>query len=610
MVGTDDLPPFDLPAAAPGVGDDAFDEAGALAAMALALLAVAPHAVGGALVRAAGGEESERWTKALRGILPPDSPVRRLPAAITDDRLLGGLDLAATLSTGRPVAERGLLAEADGGVVIVPGAERATRGLVSRLACALDRGEIPLLRDGVADVFAARAGVIALDERMEDDEAVSPALIDRLAFVVGVPARWDARDHWLPSPDEVADARARYPAVMLPDDALEAIVGTAAALGVDSLRAPQLALRAARASAALGGRDVATVDDLQLAAKLVLAPRATRIPAPPQEEEPPPEDQPPPPPPDGDDTPRDEPPPDDPQDKPIEDLLVEAAAAAIPKDLLELLAAGKTRGGEQGRVGGEQKGAIRGRQIGSRHGIPRGGKRLHVLDTLRGAAPWQKVRRRTRGVPEPGPGERPDRVEVRREDFKVRRFVEKTGTTVVMAVDASGSSALARFNEAKGAVERLLAESYARRDKVALVAFRGTKAELLLPPTRALARARRVLTGLPGGGGTPLASAIDLVTRVATQAMRDGSAVLAVFLTDARANIARDGQPGRPRAEADALESSRALAAARVPALFIDTSPRGERVAKAVAEAMRARYLLLPNADAATVTTAVKTMVT
>ncbi len=100
-------------------------------------------------------------------------------------------------------------------------------------------------------------------------------------------------------------------------------------------------------------------------------------------------------------------------------------------------------------------------------------------------------------------------VEIRREDFRLTRFTRRTPTTVIFAVDASGSSALHRLAETKGAVELLLAECYVRRDRVAPIAFRRQRAELLLPPTRSLARARRNLAGLPGGDATPLAAGIE-----------------------------------------------------------------------------------------------------
>ena len=190
------------------------------------------------------------------------------------------------------------------------------------------------------------------------------------------------------------------------------------------------------------------------------------------------------------------------------------------------------------------------------------------------------------------------RVSIRREDFRIRRFIEKTGTTVLFVVDASGSSALHRLAEAKGAVELLLAESYARRDRVSLLAFRGSGTELLLPPTRALARAKKVLAALPGGGGTPLAHALDAALEQAMGTKRAGSAPLVVMLTDGRANIARDGTPGRQGAERDALLAGARFAQQQIPALFVDTSTRGEPVARRIADAMRARYVLLPAANA------------
>ena len=118
------------------------------------------------------------------------------------------------------------------------------------------------------------------------------------------------------------------------------------------------------------------------------------------------------------------------------------------------------------------------------------------------AVPWQALRRR----------ESPERdgLIVRKSDLKIRRFEEKASSVTLFCVDASGSAAVARLAEAKGAVERLLAQAYVARSEVALIAFRGSGAELLLPPTRSLTRARRALAELPGGGGTPLAAGASL----------------------------------------------------------------------------------------------------
>ena len=114
----------------------------------------------------------------------PSAPMRRVPLQIGVGRLLGGLDLAATLNAGRPGAERGLLAEVDGGVALVAMAERIETGVAAKIAAALDHGEIRIERDGFSTLLPTRFGVVALDESAHDDESVPATLVERLAFLV------------------------------------------------------------------------------------------------------------------------------------------------------------------------------------------------------------------------------------------------------------------------------------------------------------------------------------------------------------------------------------------------------------------------------------------
>ena len=193
------------------------------------------------------------------------------------------------------------------------------------------------------------------------------------------------------------------------------------------------------------------------------------------------------------------------------------------------------------------------------------------------------------------------------DDIRIRRFHEKRGTVAVFVVDASGSQAARRLGEVKGAVERLLADCYVRRDSVALVAFRGKGAEIVLPPTRSLARARRTLAGLPGGGGTPLASGLALGLELAERIQRKGETPLIVLLTDGRANIARDGLAERERAGAEAITAAKAVRVAGVKALAIDSaapSRRGD--VRELAQAMGALYVPLPFADSSAINRAVR----
>ena len=555
---------------------------------AVALVAIDPAALGGLWVRGPAGPARDRLAALLRAFLPPEAPMVRLGPGVGDDRLLGGLDLAATLAAGRPVHERGLLAAADGGALVAPSAERMPPGLAGRLAAALDRGVV---------------AVVALDEGRDDDPPPPAVLTERLGLSAGVDrvGLGDLAEAG-PEPDAVAAARRALPAVAIEDAAIEALAEAALALGVGGLRPLMFACGAARASAALAGRTAVAEADLALAARLALGPRAVCAPAPADgaEAPPPPEASDPGEGGSGPDEDADDCAPGDPQD--LRDRVLAAAAAALPAGLLDAAAASGPRSAirGQGRSGATQASKRRGRPIGARAGRPSGGARLDLLATLVAAAPWQAVRRaeHERDAAS-GHAARRSAVIVRRDDFRVRRLKESRRSLAVFVVDASGSAALHRLAEAKGAVELLLAQSYVRRDEVALIAFRGAAAEIVLPPTRSLARARRALGGLPGGGGTPLASAIDQAAVMAEAARRRGDAPTLVFLTDGQANVARDGQGGRARGQEDAMAAARAVKALGLPAVVIDVSPRPTAHAERLSEAMAARYAPLPAADSA-----------
>lgn len=560
------------------------------AELAAALLAIDPLGLGGAVVRAPRADIAESWLAMVRSLLVEGTPIARLPISIPDDRLLGGLDLAMTLATGRPVVERGLLARTDGGVLILPCAERASDALIARLTSVLDTQRTTPRGPFAGEQTPARVAIIALDEGDGVDERPAAALTDRLAFHLTLSPEVSP-DGALFTPTDLRAARASFLQVTISAARITTLVTVALAFGIDSLRAVSFAVRVARGAAALDGRRTVSDDDCQVAAALVLGPRATRLPAPSEASA---EPEPPPPPSDPVDaeSERDEMP--SPEElQALEELMIQAMQATLPIGLtIEAPSQGPRQGGSAGRSGDDRAGGLRGRQVGTRRGDPRGGGRLDLLETLRAAAPWQRLRPPIAGQ------EGRVLVRVRPDDFRIRRLIEPAGTTAIFVVDASGSAALHRMAEAKGAVELLLAEAYSRRDEVGLIAFRGNAAEVLLPPTRAIAAAKRALTALPGGGGTPLASAIDRARELAVQARRTGNDTVVVFLTDARANIARDGSPGRPQAEADALASASALRVLGGTTVLIDTSPRPSEMAQRMAEAMGARYVALPRTDA------------
>lgn len=523
------------------------------ATLALQLLGIDPG-LGGICIRARSGPVRDRLTAMI------DPGARRLHPAISDEALFGGLDLSATLASGHLVQEKGLLATP--GALVLAMAERATTGLAARLAVALDKNNDHCL--------------IALDEGAEADEALNPKLAERLAFSVDLSdcSLSDAQDMppFNAKPITVKD-------VKLPTDTIAQITRVAEDLGIDSMRAPLFAIRAARAHAALEGRDRVMAEDLEIACALTLAHRATRVPEPQAQDE----DQPP-------------PSPDQTNDSNTEDgldlpdeLLLEAVRALLPDNLLDQLAAQKARAGRGNGTGAARKGNRRGRPLPSRAGRISDGARIDIIGTLRAAAPWQTIRRIASGR---------DGLQIRPADIRIKRFEEKSDRLLIFTVDASGSSALSRLAEAKGAVELLLAQAYARRDHVALVAFRGTEAELLLPPTRSLVQTKRRLAGLPGGGGTPLAAGMMTAFDQATQATRRGLTPTIAILTDGRANIALDGRADRKQAATDAQQIARILRAHGTDVIVIDTGNRPEPALRNLAQTLDATYLPLPRANA------------
>ncbi|MCS6987826.1 MAG: VWA domain-containing protein [Sphingomonadaceae bacterium] len=530
------------------------------AAWAARLFARDPHGLQAVVLRARAGPLRDRWLALLRATLPPGAPFRRLPPGSDTDRLTGGLDLEATLAAGRPVPAAGLLAEADGGILVVPMAERLAATHAALLAAVLDAGAIHLERHGLSCRRPARLGLVLL---AEGDEPVPAILAERAAlwldlegFRANAPLEPDALD-------------ALGPDVSLAE-AAAALTEAAAACGIASLRPALMALRLARLAARGGGL---RRGHLERVARLVLAPRAQRRPEPAQESPPPR------PPADGADK----------EGRPLPDLLVEAVATALPPGLLSAFAAkaqGRSAGGDPAR--GRARAGLRGRPAGSRPGLPGNGRRLALSDTLQAAAPWQRLR---------APPRPPLRFRLHRDDLRIQRVEPPAATTAVLVVDASGSAAAERLAEAKGAAEWLLAESYVRRTEVAVVAFRGQEAQLLLPPTRSLTRARRAIAGLPGGGGTPLAAGLELARRLAAAERRRGRTPLVVALTDGRANVALDGRTGREPARADAWRVAALLRAEGVATTVIDISARPRPEAAELAAALGARHLALPRAE-------------
>ena len=560
----------------------------------LQLLQIDPSGFGGIWLRAPFGPVRERW---LRHLLASGLNTVKVPGSVDMERLLGGIDLSLTLQTGSLHMQSGLLQLADQGVVCISMAERFPDALMAPMTQAMDTQSLPPLRmsDGSESSLQERLGL------WFDLQALAPSDVPELEL--SQLYQGNASDQALDiriSAEKLLQARQLLPHIQWSDDQALAVCATALGLGIDSLRAPTLALRVACCHAALNMRSRVSDEDLEFAARRVLAPRATRWPAPAEQqpapdtsqeaEQEPPDQQAQQDPPPADQSSQDEPPTDSPSAEDLQEMMIASALASLPPNILDSLLTkpGSSQGNSSGRSGQFRSGMQRGRPLPPRPGRPAGHARLHVLATLRAAAPKQKLRS--------GAGQ--GRVAIRSEDFHVHRFQQNSASCMILALDASGSAALQRLAEAKGAVELLLQQSYARRDSVCIVAFRGAKAQLLLPMTRSLVRAKRAMTGLPGGGGTPLALALKMACEQSIQLQRQGVTPILVVLSDGRANVTLQGLGGRVQAQADAMLWVQQWRQTGHRSLWIDTSIQPDPQVQNLADAMGASYMPMPQVQA------------
>jgi magnesium chelatase subunit D len=570
--------------------------------LALLLLAVEPRLRGVALAGPAGGGKSALM-RGMRELLP-EVPHAVLPMGVDDEALAGGLDLEATLQQGRRVIRPGLLARADGGALAVDGLNLLGEAAANLLLGALEDGELRVERDGLSLRTPTRFVLLGAYDPAEGPPRAH--LLDRIGLVVQMPSVGQAaaraeivRRHAAPDTaswnDEmdmlrglVAEARRLLPEVVIGAEQERELAAAAMAFGVQGHRADLFATLAARASAALGLRDRVQREDLELALRLVVLPRATQRPAPPPQEDavetPAPDEaqQP------GSDAgARDEEP------REIDDEVLQAVAVDLPAvlDTLPFAASRRAASGSRGSTEGS-----RGRHVASVASDSTRGERIDVIATLRIAARWQRLRPRGRRA-----------VEIRAGDLRVKRYRSKAGSLFLFAVDTSGSMALNRMREAKGAIHALLAQAYVNRDRVALMSFRSSEAELLMPPTGSVELLRRAVDQLPTGGGTPVAAALLGALQVAEQARRRGlHNVVLVLLTDGRANVGL--RSARAGVDAELREVASGVARAGLRSLVVDTqrSFTSQGSAARLAQWLGGRYLYLPGAGGATIAAAAR----
>jgi len=611
---------------------------------ALLLLAIEPR-LKGALIASESGSAKSTLAQAFGSLLPtlaedcgrsqadPSDPelgaeAVELPLNITVDRLLGGLDLERTIATGRRELATGLLAQANGRALYVNDINLLDSSTATHVAHALDSRQVHIEREGLSAIQDAdfmfvgtfnsgegepssllrdRVGLI-VDSRTECSADEKAEIIDRAIRFDTDPFSFadDFAFETAELKSAIEAARERLPRVRVSKNHARQISQIAIRLGVEGNRADVFALKAARASAALARRIAVTEDDVVVAIQLVLAPRATRLPSPSEETK--------------------EQAPDLEEDNheagdgnrdsipgAIEDAIIQAIDACVPKDLVSLA----PRTPRPSRTGKRFKAStsIRGRYVRSVMNRTRDA-RVALDATLRAAAPFQLSRqaqdelnrKQSSGAEALKVAMTPARrVKIDPGDLRFKEFKKRSGILFIFAVDASGSMALNRMAQAKGALTRLLQQAYLHRDKVALISFRGERADVLLAPTRSVELAKRLIDALPAGGGTPLSAGVVKAIELGPLArLRGTSRAMLVLFTEGRANVGVIEQR-TIRTASTIVEELRRLGAVlgseEISTVVVDTKSRfvssGE--GDALARMLGARYFYLPRADAGAV---------
>ena len=597
----------------------------------LKIFSVCPHKLAGIRIELPHFEYRQALLSSLKSILPNRMNFSSIPPNVSSEHLIGGIDFLGSLRKGVKVNQEGLLSrKKNNGQVLLLSLTRDIDKTVSNLLCAdLDKT--------LEITYANNCGfnsLIVFEElpfnREDKNQNVPRTINERLALtIVGTELAEDNNlDNLAMSEEEILEvenARKIFSDVTLGADQLSILVAISYELAVEGFRQVFFAITVSKVIAALQGRIQVGHEDIKLAASLVFLSKAKSIPSQEDENQLSVEDE---------DT---EAPTEenfteesdqinnsdssmiDSQDderQSIENERVEDNPAnldsstqniMLSKEFLQSILTGEFSKRLMGSSSfGRGQTFIRNTSSGKnyssmrwRQGLPH---KIKIVDSIQAALPHQVERLTYKNFDENM------LLRILPEDLRVSKKRNRVRNTTIFLVDASGSSASQRLGEAKGAVELLLAECYIRRDEVALISFRGKQSDILLEPTRSLVRAKKCLRGLKGGGGTPMATALEHAFNLCRSELSHGKIPVLVILSDGGANVTKSGVGGRVKAFEESLKSAELFNSHTIKSIFIDIADNPAPQTRFLADKLGATYLPLPRASSKKILDAVTTI--
>ena len=522
----------------------------------------------------------EAFLSSLLSLLKP-KPLKKIYPFQNPTDFTKSINMIDTLTLGMPKYNEDIFAS-DDIALILTNIEKMEKGLST------------FLKDKIKN--NNNKFFIALDES-ESNEMPRVNLSDYLIFSVNLGGtRYKDLKKVSINRKKIAEARENLATVRVDKKILDYLLASAEIFSISNMHTIFSTLKVAKALCAYKGKKRVSREDITLAISLSMIHKAKQIPEFQQEEKAKAPEQ--------EQSRNDNESKENNSELNNEDkkMLIDALKISLPSNLIESLLLKNSQTislGESAGSGEKNNNFSAGRPIPSVNRKYSSDKRIDLMATLTRAIPWQKIRSSS-------VTKKNRKIIIYPQDIMIKRFEKQSERLLIFLVDASGSNAIGRLAEAKGAIEILLSDAYAKRDNVALISFSGLKADPLLLPTKSLVTAKKKLSSLPGGGATPLANGLLEAFNMADAARSRNIKPIIILLSDGRGNMSLDGEGDRVKAIKDTNYVASLIKRNVINNIFIDTSRRKTPIADELARELNGHYFQLPLANSSSISKAVQ----